>query len=1620
MHAIRREIIPPSGISHAVSLQLIPPRKQRNSSKGRERTICQLVVARSSLLRVFDVKEEGDLREEATGDQVKLEDEEKLEDKEKLNGVNGDSKVNVTFQFRISRTYVNACFYASTSYFILATHSELTVSQAAVRTRLHLVREHRMHGFVTGLEKVRTLASGEDGMDRLLVSFKDAKIALLEWSDAIYDLSTVSLHTYERSSQVSTSEASEHRPLLRADPESRCAALLLPKDALAILPFVQRTGLDLADPARDKEREHQPYTPSYVFPLSDADDTLRHVLDFCFLPSFHTPTLAILYQPAQNWTGRLSQTKDNTSLAIVTLDLVGKGAAAGGGAGGGGAVISRTHGLPYDAFSLLPAREGSTFGGVVVLAGNSVLHVDPAGRIVGLAASGWHAQSSALRFPLWAFTAEEGETEERKLEGSRLCWAGEQQLILVGAQGWARELKVGVEGRNVSSLSAGRRLGRTSAPAVLCPVGEQSGRALKPTGRDLVWLASEAGQSVLLQVHKGEPRVEEVKPNGEEKEIEGEDMEIDADSDKNDDLADIYGDSGLPAAAASGVTAGPALPWLTLEVLDALQGHGQIADMSFALSFRSGPDRPTPKLVCSTPEGERGAWTVYENGLPIRVKRRVPAVAGTRGIWSLRVRRGDRARRGGRRERGEREWADGEERDNLIVSTDATPSPGISRTITVDSRGELQIISRLPALTLAAGVFFSHTCVMQVTPDSLHLLDGDGKELQVLKDNEGNKEASPIIKACVEDPWVVVTRENGSVALYLGDPGRRRLRYKGLPAHREKTATYAAAMIYTDYKDLLPAPHVEEPTINLRKRRASSLDAVEDALKEEEHISIEPESKRRRLRSSDEKVEEHDRREENGFGPGSGRSGRHSAREKERERVKEKERPHASRERERERSKDKDKDKDKERSRRDEKRDTKESSRRHRDSKDGREKDGKENGTSKDSRSHRHRESAEKESKEKERAGRRHESEKRKEVDQGPTVSQWLLLYNANGRLEIWSLPKMTLAFSTRLLSECRTVLDDAAAAAEPEEGADEMINIAPLQVEDVVLCPIGDDCVSLYLLVYYTEGRLAVYEATPRTATEADSTFQYRFTKVATHFADAEQHAAIRQMLPEARRLQLPSRRALIPFISDIKGGTSAVFQRGEEPCWIMASRQNGLQIIAYSSPLVYSFTPTSLFGNSGDFILYGEEGPVLMEFDEEPDTGRELSCRHIHSKRSYTSMAVDPGSNLVAAASSLKSFFLLYDDEEQPLWVPESTALFGPMAECSSLELVSPDTCQTLDGYDFAPNEFINVVKSVNLETLSSESGFKDYIAVGTSTFRGEDLAVRGATYIFEVIEVVSYPDDPLPPYRLKLLCRDEAKAPVNAICGLNGYLVSSQGFKVFVRAFEQDERLVGVAFMDAGVCVTSLTRLKNLLLIGDAKRSVSFVAFQEDPFKLRPTYVTDAAFLFDEGDFSILAADDEGTLRLFEFDPNLTGATHGNPLICETEFNGQSEHTHILAIAGRGREDPEEMQIPEAQLIFGTIDGTLGTISPVPDECFKRLQLLSGQLMRSVQHFAGLNPRAFRTVRNDLLSRPLNKGMLDYDLLHAFRELDIRRQATITKQIGTDTITILRDIRSLEEIW
>jgi hypothetical protein len=137
---------------------------------------------------------------------------------------------------------------------------------------LHHLTTHQTHGTITGLAALRTIDSGIDGLDRLLVSFRDAKLAILEWSRG--DIATVSLHTYERCPQMTTGDMSTYVPRLRTDPLSRIALLSLPDDGLAVLPIIQeQSDLDMNEAF-----------PRYVRIFNPANNQRRSVLPF-FRPS---------------------------------------------------------------------------------------------------------------------------------------------------------------------------------------------------------------------------------------------------------------------------------------------------------------------------------------------------------------------------------------------------------------------------------------------------------------------------------------------------------------------------------------------------------------------------------------------------------------------------------------------------------------------------------------------------------------------------------------------------------------------------------------------------------------------------------------------------------------------------------------------------------------------------------------------------------------------------------------------------------------------------------------------------------------------------------------------------------------------------------------------------------------------------------------------------------------------------------------------------------------------------------------------------------------------------------------------------------------------------------------
>ncbi|PVF95861.1 hypothetical protein CPB86DRAFT_787660 [Serendipita vermifera] len=1352
MLGLFQEILPPSGAEFAVFLNF----GDTSFPNDAEERIVHLVVARDSFLRLYEV------RRQRRTENLTSSDEER--------------------------------------------HSSTKISHS---TRLYLLRQQSLHGIVTGLASVKTLSTEIDGCDRLLVSFKDAKLALLEWSSALYDMSTVSIHSYERVSSSLSSVSTTSRAYLRTDPGQRCAALCIPKDLIAILPWYQtQVEIDPNDLDQASSRD-LPYSPSFVLGYNEIDEHIRNVVDVVFLPGFNTPTIAVLFQPGQTWTGRLKETKDNTCLFVVSLDIVTRSYQ----------VIMTVERLPYDSLYIVPCPH--YIGGVIVVSGNAFIHVDHASKTVILPVSGWaHRVTDVPLGPA-------DPLEDIQLEGSRATFIDDVTLFIVLATGTARMLRIQNEGRLVRALALQTPIGVLAPPSAVI------------SSHNLVFVASSSAQSILLQVNT---------PTRQKSSTE------DMQAEQGSGIDVLETDSPVIISAPTFNEDPQTSPWLLPQ--DSLEDPGVLTGACFTLT----KGLSEPSLMTANGLDILGGFSLLSRSLSTRLIKKIPAIAGRKGIWSTSV---VQEARSSAKPATKSQSAQSE--DNWLFSTDATPAPGASRIATKSqARLDVNIINRLPTLTIHVAPFFDRTHVVQILTNSIRLLTPDGSEVDVIKDVDGKATGSKIRFGCVLDPYILILREDDTLGLFVGNPTRNKIRRKDMTPLGDKRTRYLAASFFND------------TTGRIRT------------------VGAEP--------SKDHK---------NSYEYRSG--------------------------------------------------------------------------------------------------------------------DQWLALCRAPGSIEIWTVLKLSLVFSTTYTNQPQILRDNLFGL--PQGGVDDsLMSDDDDTLDSMLLTDMGANLLEPYLFLLFKSGLLLTYRvvilpgvasAIPR-AEEDRSTLNIQMIKemskiLITPTRDESNPASDKRNVT----------RSLVSFTVPLEGSQSSatgVFLTGDQPHWFLRWDRTGFICLPCSYNTVYAFTSCSMWNSNPTFLMNTEEGVCLVEWGPSTTFHGQFTVEKVRKGRTYSNVVFDLSTRLVVTASSVAREFVLYDDEGSNTWEPEAPNTSYPRLSLAALELIDPETWVTIDGYEFATNEVVNALELVKLETLSTQTGNKDFIAVATSIHRGEDLAVRGATYVFEIAHVVQdTAERGNRRHRLKLLCREDAKGPVTALCGMNGYLVSSMGQKVFVRAFDLDERLVGVAFLDAGVYITSIRCLKNFLLISDAVKSIWFVAFQEDPFKLvvlsrdiKQIPVLGSEFFFAKNDLELVSIDTGGVLRLYAYDPTHLDTDDGNRLLCLVEFQTFPDVVNIIrTFTSHHGKDSE---VEASKLVIAYANGSICTLESINVDAYKRLYLLQSQLIRNSQHFAGLNPRNHRSVTNSLFGRALVKGILDMAILSNYLKLSTDKQSDIARQIGESYETIVGDFSHL----
>lgn len=245
-----------------------------------------------------------------------------------------------------------------------------------------------------------------------------------------------------------------------------------------------------------------PYSPSFILNLSDVSPTIKNLQDLLFLPGFHSPTVALLFEPTHTWAGKFKSNKDTFRLEIRTIDLS---------AGGSYPLLTSVTGLPADSHYLVPCP--TEVGGIAIVTGNGIVHVDQGGRIVSAAVNAWWDLSTNLS------TNRDSEERKLSLEGSRAEFVGANDMLLVLRNGQAHQVRFEMDGRAVGAIKVDEQSSSVPPPSTMVVAGAQG-----------LFVGSAEGDSLLAKVDLVREIVEEEvkKENGKP----DEEMEVDWDEGK--------------------------------------------------------------------------------------------------------------------------------------------------------------------------------------------------------------------------------------------------------------------------------------------------------------------------------------------------------------------------------------------------------------------------------------------------------------------------------------------------------------------------------------------------------------------------------------------------------------------------------------------------------------------------------------------------------------------------------------------------------------------------------------------------------------------------------------------------------------------------------------------------------------------------------------------------------------------------------------------------------------------------------------------------------------------------------------------------------------------------------
>ncbi|KAL1925408.1 uncharacterized protein VTP21DRAFT_291 [Calcarisporiella thermophila] len=1399
---------------------------------------------------------------------------------------------------------------------------------------LKLIAEYKLHGNITSIGVIKTITSSKWGLDSLLLSFKDAKMSLLEWSLSTSSITTISIHYYER--EDFRSELLYCRdPEIRVDPTHRCAMLRFYGDYFAVLPFRQDDVLPLND---EENSGKWPYHPSFVLEAKKIDPRIRNVIDTAFLYDYFEPTLAILFEPQQTWPGRLSERSDTCCLLIVSLDVTKKVFP----------VIYYQDRLPFNCTQIIPMPR--PVGGLLVVTADALIHLSQSSRAIGVAVNSFADKST--QFPIDSKAANQLQLV---LEGCRVVFLDGTHSLLVTRDGACCILEFLMDGSRVRNLKLSKLSQRLVAPSCACTFAD----------RKLFFLGSRLGDSLMVK-YGSQPIGSKPKENG----IGDRSWMPRRSTGEFDD--ELYG-----STVDQHLNDHTSAMTFDFKICDRLLNTGPISDMAIGKVAKKNDqkdgDSEEVELVACSGYGHSGSLCIFQRSIR-------PHLTGTfdipecEDVWTVHCRK-DVLIDGMRIEEVK------DRSDEMIIGYDEYLFVSKPKSTMVLAAGaSFQELDRLgfytDGPTVAVGTLFDDTRIVQVYSEGIRLLDADGNMMQMIPFTS-NLEQTHIVAAHIVDPYVLISSENGRVTLLKGNDATKDLTF-GDEISNQSGNPVISCNIFADVSNrFLTISEFSSLTQQLAKDARSS-NKTQNSLPLAYSAGINRGNQFSGADADDDAIDM----------DLYGDSGATQELEEDVNMSEQLNETNVSMQ----------------------------------------------NTTG---------------------------------VNEIKETRYYVAMYRRDRSLEILRLPNMEEVFCSSYFGTLPNILSDVAVRHHVQSSVNVGTESQAVELE-VILANIGKTKMDPYLVVRTPEGEVAVYRAFRFIPDSIEETVAHRlaarFVRIPIDYIPSElKSTTASQPIATTNGISTnnPShkgdssaamdsgkevgtenneeeediflqKRKKAKYLMPFRGisGYTGVFVKGRQPVWLLSSGKSVARVHPMLSRYegeVVAFTSFHNVNCHHGFLFVDKKSIVrLSEFPINNFTyDVDWPVQKIHLGRTLHRIVYHAAMQVYVVLSSVPEEFIQRDDNGEV--VGQANKGLSPTLDRFSIELVSPVTWETVDRYEFAEYEQGLCLECVTLESKQTASGRKDFIAVGTGFFRGEDVAMRGCIYVFEIIEVVPEPNNPQTNHKFKQLISEEVRGPVSAICDIKGYLATSLGPKIIIRSFDDNENLVPVAFVDVQIHVTELVSVKNFLLVSDAFKSIWFCGFQEEPAKLvllgkdfRPLEVVSSNFLIDDRSLYFAVSDAEKNLQLFQYAPLNLQSISGQRLLRRGDFHVGSTIKKFLRLPKRSLTD--EGQPKQYLCLCGTLDGSLGLITPIPEKSFKRLQLLQGQLVNGLQHPAGLNPKAFRLLQSNerLASNPV-KAVLDGDLIWQFLWcMPPVRRREMAKRIGTTVERIVTDLREIDFGW